>query len=256
MGGSVAVLDWLKQQGVTLTACASDAAAEYGHMHLLQYLHAEGCERGCDVCEAAAERGDLVMLMWAYEHDHPWDVKHMCEPAAASSNIEMMSWLIHQPGVQLSARMMAAAVCSGNVAMCELLYENECPWDEEVCNTTAERDKADMLRWLREHGCPCDTLGVAHTAVFLNTAAILEYLQQEAVVFSAEQLTQWLRSVGARGNLAMAKCLRQQGAEWPAVLHRWEGGVLAWARAEGCISPEIDPGLWDHVMVRSYLLTQ
>eukprot|EP00953_Heterococcus_sp_UTEX-ZZ885_P028687 15292-Heterococcus_DN1.PRE.5 len=98
MGGSIAVLDWLKQQGVTLTGLASDAAAEYGHMHVLQYLHAEGCEKGPNVCYLAAENGDLGMLKWAFEHDYSRCGNPVDESAAASSNTEMMAWLIQQPG--------------------------------------------------------------------------------------------------------------------------------------------------------------
>jgi hypothetical protein len=243
MGGSIAVLDWLKQQGVTLTGLASDAAAEYGHMHVLQYLHAEGCEKGPNVCYLAAENGDLGTLKWAFEHDYSRGGNPVDESAAASSNTEMMTWLIQQPGVQLTAGTMAAAAWSGNLAMCELLHENECPWDEESCITAAKCDSADMLRWLREHGCPCNIVQAADAAACMNRVAVLEYLQQDGVLFAAEQLTGLLNTAGVNGSLATAQWLRQQGVEWPAVLRddnghkHWNGKTLAWARAEGCTSP-------------------
>jgi hypothetical protein len=235
MGGSIAVLDWLKQQGVTLTGYASDSAAEYGHMHVLQYLHAEGCEKGPNVCYLDAENGDLGMLKWAFEHDYSRGGNPVDESAAASSNTEMMAWLIQQPGVQLTAGTMAVAAWSGNLAMCELLHENECPWDEDSCITAAKCDSADMLRWLREHGCPCNIVQAADAAACMNRVAVLEY--------AAEQLIDLLNTAGVNGSLAAAQWLRQQGVEWPAVLRdnnghkHWNGKTLAWARAEGCISP-------------------
>jgi hypothetical protein len=40
--------------------------------------------------------------------------------------------------------------------------------------------------------------------------------------------------------MAAAQWLRQQGAEWPAVLGKfhikWSGTLLQWARREGCTS--------------------
>jgi hypothetical protein len=250
MSGSIAVLEWLKQQGVTLTGYASNLAAQYGHMHVLQYLHAEGCEKGRSVCYAAADNGDLEMLKWARKHDYPWDqhgpnnVVFVCGAAAGSYNIELMAWLIQQPGVQLSAGLMAAAAGVGDITMCEFLLANQCPWSEHTCLHAANRGEVDMLRWLREHGCPCNTVEVADVAASLYRVAVLEYLQQEAVVFTAEQLTQMLNVAGIHGSLATAQWLRQQGAQWPAVLRsdlyhnwKWKGKTLAWARAEGCISP-------------------
>eukprot|EP00953_Heterococcus_sp_UTEX-ZZ885_P017511 9799-Heterococcus_DN1.PRE.1 len=50
-----------------------------------------------------------------------------------------------------------------------------------------------------------------------------------------------LNVAGAYRRLAAAKWLRQQGAEWPAVLkyesRAWNTDVVQWARDEGCTSP-------------------
>jgi hypothetical protein len=42
-----------------------------------------------------------------------------------------------------------------------------------------------------------------------------------------------LNAAGANSKLAAAKWLRQQGAEWPAVIN-WCGCSLDWAGSEGC----------------------
>jgi hypothetical protein len=259
ISGSITVLDWLKQQGVTLDS--SDFAAESGHMHVLQYLHAEGCGKGYHVCHWAARNGDLEMLKWAFEHGYPWFVGFTSD-AAESHNIELMAWLIQQPGVQLNAEVMNSAVSVGDMAMCEFLLANQCPWNERTCRVAVEKRELDVLCWLREHGCPYDIDEVARAAADFNKVAVFVYMQQDGVVFTAEQLTRLLNSAGVTGSLAAAQWLRQQGAEWPAVLridsyfHRtWRVETLAWARAEGCISPEIDPGLWDQLVVRTYIST-
>jgi hypothetical protein len=74
-----------------------------------------------------------------------------------------------------------------------------------------------------------------------GSIAVMQCLQQQGVVSSAAQLTRMLQITGAHKHVHAAQWLRQQGAEWPAVLGEgkssWTGDTLAWARAEGCTSP-------------------
>jgi hypothetical protein len=254
MGVSIAVLDWLKQSGVAPDSEACNEAAFCGHMDVLQYLHAEGCQLESEVCYSAVYNDDFVMLKWAHEHGAAQDYaqEDMCDRAAKSHCIEMMAWLIQQPGVELAAYLMSSAAESGDKAMCELLHANQCPWDEFSCDKAAragisKHDNFELLRWFRQHGCPWDTDKLAKTAASGNSVELLEYLQQEDVVFTAEQLTHLLNIAGVEGSLEVAKWLREQGAEWPAVLtvtaseyhktKQWSGDTLAWARAERCVSP-------------------
>jgi hypothetical protein len=74
--------------------------AENGYMHVLQYLHAEGCDMNQRVCNWAAYNGDLKMLKWAHEHgctlySHEVDID-ICESAAGSQNVELIEWLKQQ----------------------------------------------------------------------------------------------------------------------------------------------------------------
>jgi hypothetical protein len=162
-----------------------------------------------------------------------------------------MAWLIQQPGIELTADVIATAAERGDRAMCELLHANQCPWDEECCFSAAhagitEHGNLDMLRWFRQHGCPWDSGLIATDAAYNDSVELLEYLQHEGVVFSANKLQQLLNVAGAFNSLTTAKWLRQQGADWPAVLQayggyfeddEWSGNVLTWARSEGCDSP-------------------
>jgi hypothetical protein len=55
--------------------------------------------------------------------------------------------------------------------------------------------------------------------------------------------TRMLNAAAAHDQLAAAQWLRQQGAEWPDQLRNdllfWTGETLAWARSEGCTSPQL-----------------
>jgi hypothetical protein len=78
-----------------------------------------------------------------------------------------------------------------------------------------------------------------------NTSTLVYILQQGGMPDTAE-LTQ-LNVAGALNTCDAAKWLRQQGAEWPAVLlykqnfvaMSWRGSTLDWARSEGCTSKVI-----------------
>jgi hypothetical protein len=63
------------------------------------------------------------------------------------------------------------------------------------------------------------------------------YVQQQGIVFTADELTVMLNIGAASNKLAAAQWLRQQGAEWPDSLYCWSQDIVAWARLEGCTSP-------------------
>jgi hypothetical protein len=252
MGGSVAVLAWLKQLGLDINGYACGPAASSGHLHVLQYLHAEGCDIPSDsynVCYYAAVQGNLEMLKWLHGIGCTldYDSSDSGEIAASCPTVELMAWLIEHSAVHLTTHFMSEAAESGNSAMCELLHSHGCPMDEYCCDTAAKagitkHGNLDLLQWFREHGCPWDTDWLAETAARCNSVALMEYLQQESVVFTTKKLRKLLNTAGANGSLTTAKWLRQQGAKWPKVLtkdvfNRWSGETLVWARAEGCDSP-------------------
>jgi hypothetical protein len=136
---------------------------------------------------------------------------------------------------------MICAASSGQTAMCEYLYSQHYPWSAAACDEAAAGVHLETLRWLHEHGCPWATDQIILAAAHGGSIAVMQYLQQQGVVTTVEQLTDMLLHAGVWEQLQAAQWLRQQGAEWPTVLHydrdEWRGDVLAWARAEGCDSP-------------------
>jgi hypothetical protein len=114
-----------------------------------------------------------------------------------------------------------------------------------TCAEAARNGHCSTLRWLRQRGCPWRANNIHATAAQGGSVEAFVFLQQQGIVFTSRVLRQVLRIAGACNKLAAAKWLRQQGAQWPAAL-RWTGKVwpddaLEWARAEGCISPIVEP---------------
>jgi hypothetical protein len=62
----------------SLVACERDAFA---------------CIRGVRTCSAAAEGGHLEVLQWARAHDCPWNEARVREYAAAGGHVDMLGWL-------------------------------------------------------------------------------------------------------------------------------------------------------------------
>jgi hypothetical protein len=157
------------------------------------------------------------------------------------------------------------------------MHEQGKPWDVVSCNEAAGSGHADILRYLDEHGCPHDSVAACNAAAlggYINTLSymhertwpwdairacelaavsgsidiIKHIVEQDSLVFTAAQLTKMLNAAGCHEQLETAQWLRQQGAQWPAVLlyndhvaehsHAWpwHGGTLKWAREQGCAS--------------------
>ena len=99
------------------------------------------------------------------------------------------------------------AAKGGHLEVLKWLRENGCPWDSCTCYSAAKGGHLEVLKWLRENGCPWDSNTCAHAA--------------------------------QGGHLEVLKWARQNGchwAEWTCLLAA-EGGhleVLKWARQEGC----------------------
>jgi len=77
-------------------------------------------------CEAAAQRGDLVMLQWLRSQGCPWDVE-TCNNAAKEGHFEVLQWARSQG----------------------------CPWEPDTCWEAAVHGHLDILRWLRSQDPPC-----------------------------------------------------------------------------------------------------
>jgi hypothetical protein len=217
--GSISMLKWLKAQSwCTFDDFTCAGAAEGGHLAVLQHLRSEGCD---------------------------WDVESIECYAASSGSIEVVEWLRQQQGIVVDANVLSWAAGAGQIATCEHLRSTGCDWDSDACDQAVSEGKDDMLRWLREQGCPWSVSGLCTRAVRYGYTHVLDYVIEQGEVLDAELLTDALNWAGAYDKLTAAQWLRRHGAQWPAVLsesedsyiQQWRGDTLAWARAAGCTSP-------------------
>jgi hypothetical protein len=247
--GHTNILNWFYQIRFHIDAKTSREAAFQGHLDILQLLHANAHRWHVDTCLFAVKAGHLAVLQWLGEHGCAYEIGAMTQKAAYYGKVNVLDWLLTQAGAQLSVELMQAAAKGGQLAMCQHLRNIGCAWDESACNSAAEHGHVHVLSWLRASGCPSVYMVLATFAAGCGRVAMKQYIIEQRVLQNeltlAELLTVMLMVAGVGSKLADAKWLRQQGAEWPAVLSvtmdntiwNWQGDVLAWARANGCTSP-------------------
>jgi hypothetical protein len=204
-------------------------------------LHDEGCEWDEWTCSAAARNGHLTVLQWLHEHGCPWEADSICRRAAESGSVEVLQYL-KQQGCNLDEDVWRVVAMEGRTQVCQYLHTEQCLWSALACGDAAYCGHVDTLRWLIEHSAPYDTQEVRVSAVASGHIPIIMYMLGIEPAASAAQLTELLSAAGAHDQPVVAMLMRQQGAQWPAVLrdyygHPWSTDVRAWARAEGCTSP-------------------
>jgi hypothetical protein len=103
-----------------------------------------------------------------------------------------------------------------------------------VYYTAARSGHVDIVRWLQEHGCPYDATKACQAAAVGGSIDVLMYVQQQGMVSTPAVLRGMLNIAAVSDKLSAAQWIRQQGAQWPAVLkyngRKWSGKALVWAR--------------------------
>eukprot|EP00953_Heterococcus_sp_UTEX-ZZ885_P021905 12184-Heterococcus_DN1.PRE.2 len=241
----------LRDLGLPLSYSVTQAVALSGRLEILQYVVDEQwCPKSnllgyYAARSGAARAGHLAALQHLRSEGCAWDAHYIACYAAESGSIELVEWIRQQQGIDINARVMAAAARADQTAMCEHLRSTGCQWDATACTAATKTGAISTLRWLREHGCPWLVRDVLREAADRGFTDALDYVLQQGEVLDAELVTAALNRAGTAGKLQVAQWLRQHGAEWPAVLgyteptyiEHWSDEVLAWARLEGCASP-------------------
>ena len=96
--------------------CNPFLIVQYGRLDLCKKVNVE------NLCNLAAEYGQLKILTWAHENNYAWD-DMTCENAAA-----------------------------GHLECLKYLHEHGCPWDVNTCRNAAY-GHLECLKYAHEHGC-------------------------------------------------------------------------------------------------------
>ncbi len=96
----------------------ADGAAQHGHLHLLQWLQAQGYKSDeRSVCATAARGGQLELLKWARTNNFKMDMLNVCESAAIGGHLEVLKWA-RANGCEWNLWICAPAALGGHLEVC------------------------------------------------------------------------------------------------------------------------------------------
>jgi hypothetical protein len=135
-------------------------------------------------------------------------------------------------GLPFSSLVVFGAAMSGNISKLDwLLTDQQCPMPGHI---VARSEDIEMLRWLKQRGCPPTTQTLQNAAERPNNRALLQYLIDEGCTLNEHCISSAVKS----NDFEQVKWLHAKGAPvgqystWDAA-HRGRCDVLEWLHERG-----------------------
>lgn len=107
------------------------------------------------ILETAAAFGSLKCL--EHLHNLGWYIHDdVINAAIKAYSLPCVKFLREECGLQYTNETMLIAAKFGYLPIIQYLYETNCSWHDEVCETLALRNKFECLQFAHEKGCPWD----------------------------------------------------------------------------------------------------
>ena len=175
-------------------------------------------------------------VQWAVDRGCPVDAA-LAKSLALAGSVPAL-----KKAVELGAptdNLCFYAAKGGHLEVLKWLRENGCPWDSCTCYSAAKGGHLEVLKWLRENGCPWDS-NTCDFAAKGGHLEVLKWARQNGCHWDewtcADIVCGNFAAVG--GNLEVLKWARQEGCPWDyrpcmfaAALRRFD--VLKWAIKNG-----------------------
>lgn len=236
----MAVLEWLKKNSQVESALVWQAAARFGYLNVLRWIHADGYSNFTAITIIMAARsGSSDVVKWLRENGCPWNVA-TTESAACSGNVELLEWLVtngcpidydrcayfasetgsleilqwlDRNGYKITPPLPAINASHGHLEVLQWMKEVVCEWDEQqICAAAARGGQWEVIKWAMEGGCMPD-----------------EKCCEQAVNGGHFELLQWLRNNGCPWDKRTSRAAAQKSFE-----------IFRWVVEGGC---EVDEGI-------------
>jgi len=272
-GGDIEMLDWLKANGCSMinhnTEYLSAVAAARGSIAILEWLIDEGCLLHYTAREEAIKAGHLDVLKWLIAHHCPGNIKMECSLAAKYEEPEIFKFLLaeHQKNFKWDEEVCASAALLGDLEVFKWLRNEGCPWDERAVNVAAKWGNMEVLKWAVQNDCPwprfdarsvagwetfderssreiwqyiydqghfCDTSHFQFHALDCGNLVALKWCHQIGVPFDVREC----RMAAEKGRLDILKWLISVGVPWhrsvlEAAMERKDLKMLKWLLFHG-----------------------
>ena len=186
-------LDWCAPMHVADDRIA-EVAARAGKLAELRWLRQRGAPLGPCVAVAAAEGAQVDVLEYLHAERAPlWDHgdlgAKLCEAAAQSGSVAVAEWLSLKRGYALRPKMCSIAASEGRLQLLRWLRDRGCPWEDgvNVYSLAARGGHADVLEWLQRRqrqqgdvgGAAWDRDAAVHAAAWGGNFGLLRALIEE-----------------------------------------------------------------------------
>jgi hypothetical protein len=154
--GAVEVFELLQQQNVQFNVLAMQTAARYGRLPLIKWLRAAGCRWNSAVAARAAQGGHVEIVRFLHDNGCPWSNKLVCEYAVrADDSVPVLNYLAQLGALSEAAELTHALLYAGahnNLAAAQWLRERGAEWPP-VLYVNGHTWHSDVVAWARAQGC-------------------------------------------------------------------------------------------------------
>ncbi len=177
--GNIKTVRRLVEKGADINAregFAMAAAAEYGHMHIVEWFHKRGVDEHEDFDAAFAMRG-------AIESGHAHIVRYLIEVCGFDVNAD-------------DGKALQTAASSGHEDLVALLLEKGADIhadDEQALRSAAENGHTDVAKLLVQHGANvrADDDDALTSAVYDDNLELAKFLIEQGADFKSIEKTWW-----------------------------------------------------------------
>jgi hypothetical protein len=195
-----------------LPSIAFESAARGGHVHVLEWLYAQGCRPHTPVYYGAASVGRVDVLEWLVMRDSDFKPKSLiCEGAAYGGSITALKWAIAY-GCPITSEVVCTAALAGHVNVLQMIWDPDPDYHGRLILpfiNAIRGGKLEVLQWLYTR----------HHADIPST-----YLCASAAQYGQLHILQWLRAIGCAWDVKVIVFAHDNG--------HYE--VAQWARENGC----------------------
>lgn len=162
----------------TCTRAAMTNAASEGHLHIVQWLHAnrpEGCSPS--VINSAARNGHLKVVKWLHENVLVGCTKAAMDGAAANGHLDVVQWLHENRTEGCTSSAMDRAAAKGHLETVQWLHTHR----REGCTTFAMDSAArsghlNVVKWLHRHRLEGCTDNAMDGAAYNGHISVVQWL--------------------------------------------------------------------------------